>query len=745
MTTEVLSSLAYASDPLVTGLRLACEAPSEADRIELARETLARYGHAHDVPAIREMSRLAASMSHAAHTKFLSHLDSLKPGEHTPAERWMRAVLLEALAHYSEAASAYEAVPDDGFQEARAARLLAQSRALVKAERWVDAGAPVRGTIAASESFHTIQVADRLLARIQQHSTVPSKHRGKIAMIGTTTLDFFAPVLHAICFAAGIDAQIYTGGFSQYQQDVLDPSSNLAAFDPDVVIIAAEWRSLGLPDESDNPDQVVNTTISMLRTLWTQCRERLGAYVIQHNFETPLADPYGNLSVALEGGRGRILRRINLGLWMAAKEEPGVAILDLDGVAAAYGKQSWSDPTMWHSAKQYPSTGALPLLVRHQVALLSARFGLNAKCLVLDLDNTLWGGEIGEDGLGGIDLGATASGEAFLDFQRYIRSLRNRGIILAVCSKNNLDDAETPFREHPEMALHRDDFSAFFANWQPKDDNLRSIAHQLNIGLDSLVFVDDSPRERAWIRYRLPEVRVPEMPADPAGFVRALDRELYFESFSLTPEDRERTTSYLANSRRAAVEAQSTSIEDFLAGLSMHVELRPFEEGDLPRITQLIDKTNQFNVTTRRHSENDVRNLMRCPEAYTQSMQLEDRFGNNGLTGVLIAVPDTDSLRIDTWLMSCRVLKRRVDQVMLTALIRYTRGHGWKTLRAEYIPTLKNDQVRSLFDELGFRLLEQQPDGIRKYELGLLDYRDKEIDFCKVVDLTQRGPLAFSG
>jgi FkbH-like protein len=452
-----------------------------------------------------------------------------------------------------------------------------------------------------------------------------------------------------------------------------------------------------LPPESTDPDAAAASKIAQFQPLWQHCRQTLGATVIQCNFEIPEVDPLGHLSASLPGGLASILLQINREI-----ARHGTAILDVDRIAALHGKQRWNDEALWQAAKQYPSTTAIPLLMRHASALIRASLGLSSKCLVLDLDNTLWGGVVGEDGVNGIRLGGTPAGESFVAFQRYVQALQRRGVILAVCSKNNETDAKAPFLEHPEMVLKLEDIALFAANWESKDKNLRDIAAALNIGLDSIVFLDDNPVERNLIRSLIPEIEVPELPPDPADYATALHRSLCFEAWTLTDDDRNRAASYRQNAQRTQQLAVSGNVEEYLAGLEMQVELRPFDEANLGRIVQLINKTNQFNLTTRRITEAECLALIGRPDCYTQFMRLKDRFGDNGITGVLIAFVEDGNLRIDNWLLSCRVLGRRVEDAMLAAAMDFAAARGCEYAIGEFIPTAKNAQVSGIFETYGF-------------------------------------------
>jgi FkbH-like protein len=617
--------------------------------------------------------------------------------------------------------------------------MLASARNLLAAGHPDQVWYPLAEACKSSASPRTLRNAARLLAQARKKAEAPFRRRCRIALLSSVTIDFLAPILRAQCFGAGIDAEFYIGPFNQYEQEIRDPASGLTRFRPAVIAIGTDWRSLGLRDEEESPADIIREHTARLESLWRESRERLGATVIQFNYEAPPCEALGHLSAALPGGRGRLLRAINLALWEAATRTQGVAILDVDQIAARFGKDRWSDPVLWHTAKQYPSAEAMPALGHQLTALLRAILGLTAKCVALDLDGVLWGGVIGEDGLAGIQLGGGPAGEAFVDFQRYLQSLTRTGALLAICSKNNPEDAVLPFRQHPEMVLRERDIAVFMANWKPKEDNLRAIATAMNIGLDAMVFVDDNPAERSRVRQNLPEVAVVELPADPAQYVAAVSRLGLFETIAITREDRERTASVRENLERKALESTTGSVDDYLAQLDIHVHLAPFDEVNLPRIVQLINKTNQFNLTTRRRGHAEVRALM-AAGAYTQAMRTSDRFGDSGLTGVLIAVPEGGGLRIDTWLMSCRVLGRRLDEAMFAALVRYAAENRYTDITGEYIPTAKNSQVADLYTRLGCVLSDQEDESrFFRWETGKI-FPVPGMIAC--VDVTQRAGAA---
>lgn len=642
--------------------------------------------------------------------------------ENLAAAKWLRAALLDRLGQSGEAVREFETIPRFQSPEIDAVRFTELSRACLTAGDWKGSLRALRDSTRMATSYHLLATNARLFGRLErvckpQLAESVIRRTCRLALIGDATFDLLAPILRVIAFASGIDLSVYCGSYGQHAQEILEPASPLQTFRPEIVVFATGWRSLGLPEESRDPDGAVTRAVVELQALWRQCRERYEAFVIQHNFEVPEPAPYGRLSAILANGRARLLQRINLALSEAAAAEPGVAVLDIDQIAGAFGKRLWERPAEWQTAKQYPSAVALPELARHQVALVRAVLGLSYKALVLDLDGVLWGGVVAEDGLPGILLGGSGAGEAYREFQRYVKTLGQRGVLLAVCSKNNDDDARAPFQSHPDRVLKLNDFAAFMANWEPKDENLRRIATELHISLDSIVFVDDNPVERDWIRRQLPEVEVPEWPAEPAEFVHALDRGRYFEALALTSEDRERSVSIRTDAARETLRETSGSLEEFLRGLEMEIDLRPFEDVDIPRIVQLIHKTNQFNLTTRRHSEAEVRRLIDTAGTYTQALRLRDRFGDSGLVGVLIAARRDDSLLVDTWLLSCRVLGRRVPEASFAALCQYAAATGCRFLLGAYHPTPKNALVAEFFEQIGFTCTEMSPAGVRSYRL----------------------------
>ena len=542
----------------------------------------------------------------------------------------------------------------------------------------------------------------------------------KVAVLSSVTSEQLIQLLDLFLFAEGLDAEIYKADYGVFRQEILDPASGLYAFKPKVLFLATYWRDLAhIPCLTDGREQVsalVDSEFSDWQRLWQTAHERMGCQILQNNFDAPPWRLLDNHEMRHSASLSRHISRMNEAL--ADRAPAFVTVHDIDRLAALAGRWEWGDERFFHHAK-LPCAPECLVDYAHSVStLIAAQVGLGKKCLVLDLDNTLWGGVIGDDGLGGIRLGqGDGEGEAYQSFQRYVKGLRSRGVILAVCSKNEDRIAREVFEKHPEMVLRLEDISCFVANWEDKAANLRCIAKQLNISLNSLVFVDDNPAERAIVRQLTPEVAVPEMPSDVTGYVRALDRSRYFQLVSLNAEDFQRTEMYRDNAAREVAESSAGSVEKFLRSLQMIARIGPVDESTLERTVQLINRSNQFNLTTRRYSAADVMRVVENKEWITRTVTLADRFGDNGLISVLLAKIESENLVIDTWLMSCRVLKRGVEDFLLNHLYEVALSRQVRAIRGEYIPTAKNDLVREHYAKLGFVQLEAAENGHTWWEL----------------------------
>jgi FkbH-like protein len=541
----------------------------------------------------------------------------------------------------------------------------------------------------------------------------------RLAVLASSTVDHLLPAIRVGGLRRGIWIETYTPEYGQYAQDLMNPASALHRFRPDGVLFALDSHHLAQGIEPGaNVGAWLERRLETLAGQWATARKSFGCQVIQH-LPLPVFTPLlGGNEHRLPWSRAAALRRLSEMLRDRADGE-GVDLLALDDRAARDGLASWYDPALWHRAKQEIHPTAAPLYGDLVGRLLAAAQGRASKCLVLDLDNTLWGGVIGDDGIAGIKLGqGSAVGEAYSAFQRYARDLGQRGIILAVCSKNDEANALEPFANHPEMVLKRDDIACFVANWTDKAANLRQIASRLNIGLDSLVFVDDNPAERAIVRRELPMVAVPELPEDPTLYGACIADAGYFEALRITAEDLSRAARYQDNLRRETLATSATDIAGYLRSLEMRAVWSRFDQLGQARIVQLINKTNQFNLTTRRVTDAQVAALIGDPRALTLQIRLLDQFGDNGIVAIVVGAPEGDAIRLSTWLMSCRVLGRGMEEETLNLIVAEAQRLGARRLIGEYRATAKNGMVREHYQRLGFALLGEN-DGATEWELSL--------------------------
>jgi len=609
----------------------------------------------------------------------------------------------------------------DGFQAALQAAsapdadvLLHRARLLVRHSRFPEAIADLRLALQLFPPYAFFVKSEKLLDRIVASGQWQPRRTAKLAILASSTTSLLAPVLRAAGFRCGLKLEIYEGVYGNYQQEILDPQSGLYRFNPDVAVILLNHRDLGLPPAGGG--RHAQEFVARLRELWKILLERNPCHLVQVGIDSPPAGAWGCLEDMLPEGRRRVIASSNRAL--VADLPQRASFVDANAIGAEIGREYWSAPE-WHTAKQYPSSAALPRLADVVCAHCAGALGLTAKVLAVDLDNTLWGGVIGEDLLEGIRVGpSSAEGEGYRELQQYLKDLQQRGVLLAVCSKNNLADAELPFHRHDDMLLKREDFAAFMANWDEKPANLQRIAENLSLGLDSFVFLDDNPLERALMRSRLPQVTVPECGQTPWEMLAALRRGLYFEAVALTDEDRLRHASYLANAARTAAEENAPSLESFLGGLEMAARHGPVDARTLPRVAQLINKTNQFNLTARRYTEEQVAAMASSPDWWCRWFRLADRFGDHGLIGVLLAQKGSSEWRVDTWLMSCRALGRRMEDFICACLLSAAQREGARTVVGEYIPTEKNAVVSDLYPRLGFEACSVEG---RQYVFSLAD------------------------
>lgn len=563
------------------------------------------------------------------------------------------------------------------------------------------------------------------LFRLGRGEAQNGKPAARVAVLGFCTTQYYAAALRGLGHASGFPLAIYESEYNTVHQTILDERSDFYSFEPDFVVFLTAVQALRnvlLSVDPSERQEVAAREAEDLVALVTRAAAVPGATVVVHEFVLPYERPWGNFSARVDGSLHNAVARVNDRLRALAAELPNVYTVDLDYVASWLGKRAWFDERLWFHSRSFCHLEALPAVVSQAMDVFRAVKGRSYKCVALDLDNTLWGGTIGDDGLEGIRLGDLGEGEAYVQFQTWLRELGSRGILLSVCSKNDPEKAREPFRSHPDMVLREDDITCFIANWDNKADNLRELARRLNIGVDSIVFLDDSAFERNLVREFVPEVCVPELPSDPADFVPYLESLNLFEAAQFSDEDRRRRDFYRANVLREEQQTRFTNVDEYLASLTMEAAFERFDDLHLPRIAQLVQRTNQFNLTTVRHSTAELKSFMEDPEYFPYYVTLSDRFGDNGLISVVIGKRTDDRLELVTWLMSCRVISRRLEEFVLDQLVEAARAADVTALRGTYVPTAKNNLVADHYEKLGFRLVDQNGDAGTVWELDVDDY-----------------------
>ena len=563
----------------------------------------------------------------------------------------------------------------------------------------------------------------RALRRFQATSALEALRPLRLAVLASSTFNFIVDALPAAALRRGLSLAIETAPYDQVAQQAFDPESFINTADADLTLVAVDHRWLGLNQPDVLRQGLGQAAIARLEHVCEALSRFTGRPLVIQTIATPPTSYFGSYDGQADLGLPSLIEEVNQ--WIRQRTETSRdLLLDVAALCAQIGSTRWFDPVAWNLYKIPSASSTVPLYCDWIARLLGAVAGTSRKCLVLDLDNTLWGGAIGDDGLAGIRLGnGSAEGEAFLSVQAYARALSSRGIILAVSSKNYEETARSAFQKHPDMLLQESDIAAFQANWTDKSANLTAIAKSLNIGLDALVLLDDNPVERAQVRERLPLVAVPELPADPAYFVSYLAGAGYFESITFSDEDLARTSSYVANAERVKVQASTPGAEDYLDGLKMEIAFEPFNEIGRKRIHQLVGKSNQFNLTTRRYAEAEIAAFEADSRKHTLQVRLRDRFGDFGMIGVVICDEIEGAQgrvwEIDTWLMSCRVLSRKVEQAITNYLVAAAAARNVTRLRGVYLPTAKNIIVARHYDDLGFTLEDETVEGTRIYHLDV--------------------------
>lgn len=536
----------------------------------------------------------------------------------------------------------------------------------------------------------------------------------RVAVLRSFTIETSIPLLRALARLHGIDLIVRVGEFNSYSQEIIDADSWLYEFDPQIVILAVQTRDLmprlweGATDDSaDGSELQAQECVSRLTTLLTLFRSRCAASIIVQNLEVPTNLPAGIMDARLPGSQAETIRSINRTLNAEALNHEGVYVLDYDGLVARHGKAHWTDEKKWLTSRAPVSSDCLIHLAREYLKFIVPLCGRQAKVLVVDLDNTLWGGVIGEDGLAGISIGREYPGANYLALQRAILNIANRGVLLAICSKNNQSDAMEALENHPEMLLRPKHFAATRINWDDKAHGLRAIAAELNVGLDSVAFLDDNAAERQRVKLAIPEAVVIDLPEDPAGYADALQASPVFEHLSITAEDRQRGRYYSEQRERRQLEASTDSIQDFYRSLQMRAEFVEVTPATLTRIAQLTQKTNQLNTTTRRYTENEILAMLQDATWHIFGIRIVDKFGDNGIVGALFMRIVGDSAEIDTFLLSCRVIGRTIETAMLSRACHIATVRHCGRLAGWFLPTRKNAPAAKVYSDHGFIMTDQ--------------------------------------
>ena len=558
----------------------------------------------------------------------------------------------------------------------------------------------------------------------------------KVALLGDTATQLLVTSIKGEAVDRGLSLDIFEGEYNQVERQLMDPTSELYEYDAEIVIIFQSTHKLGEYHSSlaiDKQEHLADERLSFISSL---CENPSFANkkIIYFNYPEIEDTVFGSYANKVESSFSFQVRKLNYELMKLACQYPNLFICDIAGLQNMLGRRFMFAPNVYMTTEMVLSVNALPYVASRVVDIIAAIKGQFKKCLILDLDNTVWGGVIGDDGLEGIEVGhGLGIGKAFTEFQMWVKKLKQRGIIICVASKNNEETAREPFEKHPDMVLKLDDIAVFQANWETKVDNIRIIQSVLNIGFDSMVFLDDNPFERNMVRENIPGITVPELPDDPAMYLEYLYSLNLFETVSYSNADKDRTKQYQVEAKRVSLSKSFTNEADFLKSLNMVSTVSGFTRFNTPRVAQLSQRSNQFNLRTIRYTEADIESMANDPNVIDLSFTLEDKFGDNGLIAVVIMKQqDVETLFVDTWFMSCRVLKRGMEDFTLNTMAEYAKEKGYKRIIGEYIPTPKNKMVELHYPNLGFTQLEAES---YQYVLDLDSYSQRECYITKREEL----------
>ncbi|RJS74831.1 HAD-IIIC family phosphatase [Candidatus Bathyarchaeota archaeon] len=583
--------------------------------------------------------------------------------------------------------------------------------------------------------------AYRRIQRLDLSSvTVPEEKRIRIAVLSSFTVDPLVMYIDIECRLIELHPETYIAPFDQYPQEILDENSALYSFNPDIAILAVHAESLlgdnflprFLTFTEEEKRKRQKEIIKHLENLISELSSRTNALILVNNFIVPTFSPLGILDNRISIGLKTFYQGLNSRLSDLFRENRQVYVVDFDGLAAKHGKDRCINPEMYYRGSILISESFLPVVANEYMGYIKALKNLNRKCIVLDLDNVLWGGILGEDGFAGIKLGGDPVGKAYVDFQKLLLSYYNRGIILAINSKNNYEDAYKVIQEHPNMVLREKHFAAMRINWKDKVENMVELAEELNIGLDSMVFIDDSPQERERMKQALPQVLVLDLPRSPFHYCEALQNLNDFNTLVISEEDKKRGDMYYAKKKRRALMKMKGSLEEFLRSLDIKAEIRYADSFTIPRVTSLINRTNQFNLTARRYNQAQVEGMCSQPDRFqVYTMKISDRFGDEGIVGVAIVRKEKETWVIDSFLMSCRVIGRGVETALLAKIVEDAKANGASVLIGEYIPTPKNQPTSNFYRDHNFKRICQK-NGTIRWELDLKKSTVNIPDWVKV-------------
>ena len=562
----------------------------------------------------------------------------------------------------------------------------------------------------------------------------------KIAVLGGSTTHDIIRMLDLFLLNQGIQAQFYESEYGQYFQDAMFGNAELDAFEPDLIFVHTSNRNItnypSINASREEVEDALNREMNHYQMMWEKLEQTYHCPVIQNNFEAPFYRMLGNRDAVDIHGKLFFINSLNMKFAEYAGEHENFYLNDINYMASLYGLEKWSDPFFWHMYKYCMCMQAIPEFAFNLSHIIKAIWGKNKKAFVLDLDNTLWGGIVGDDGVENLEIGQeTSMGQVYSEFQGYVKAHKDLGVMLNVASKNEEENAIAGLN-HPDGELKPEDFILIKADWNPKSHNVAAIANELNIGVDALVFVDDNPAEREIIRQQLNGVAVPEITkADtqekaPEQYIKILDRNGYFETIGLSEDDRKRNAMYKANIERKQQEVKFGDYQEYLKSLEMVGTIHPFEAIYMSRIAQLTNKSNQFNLTTKRYTQSEIEEIAENTDYITLYGKLEDKFGDNGVVSVVIGHKDEVTLHIDLWLMSCRVLKRDMEFAMMDQLVGQCQKAGIKQIKGYYYPTAKNAMVRDFYGLQGFTKVSEDEEGnsVWSFEInGAYELKNKAI------------------